>query len=158
MLETARDQAFPRIQQISFFLPNKVGSLQRVLHSLAEKSIRVCGIAILDSHDHAVVRIVVDKPDKATEILGASGRAICTTQLLGIELPDEDPRGVSNLLGRLVSAEINVFFAYPLLVRHRGAAVLVVATDHLESAATVVKNGGFSLVEQNDLFKLGDSR
>ena len=124
MLETARDQAYPKITQIAFFLPNRVGSLQRVAHVLDESAVRICGMSILDSHDHAVVRIVVDNPDKAIDTLGAGGRATCTTQLLAVAVPDE-PDAVSRLLGRLLRAELNVYYAYALLVRHGSDTLLM---------------------------------
>ena len=55
MLETAREQSYPKLTQISFFLPNRVGSLQRVVHVLEQAHIAICGLSIVDAHDHAVV-------------------------------------------------------------------------------------------------------
>jgi hypothetical protein len=150
MLETARDQAFPRIQQISFFLPNRVGSLQRVVHVLDEADVRICGLTILDAHDHAVVRIVVDNPDKAIQMLGQGGRAICTTSLLAVVV-DSDRDPVSKLLGRLTCAELNVFYAYTLLVRHGQRAIMALHADDLAGATKVLRDGGFELIDQRDL-------
>lgn len=151
MLETARDQATPKIHQISFFLPNKVGSLQRVINVLEEADVRVCGLSILDAHDHAVVRMIVDRPTKATERIGAGGRSVCSTDLLGVALPDGDPNGVSKLLAGLLKAELNVYYAYGLLVRHGTASIMVLHIDDLDTGAAVLRSSGFELIEQNDL-------
>ena len=151
MLEVARDQAFPKIQQISFFLPNRVGSLQRVVHVLDEADIRICGMSILDSHDHAVVRVVVDRPDKAIEMLGQGGRATCSTSLLAVAVSASERDAVSKLLGRLLRAELNVYYAYALLVRHGDKAIMALHADDLATATTVLRDGNFELISQRDL-------
>ncbi len=150
MLETARDQAFPKITQISFFLPNKVGSLYRVIQVLEQAKVKIRGLSILDSHDYAVVRIVVDDADKAIQTLGAGGRALCTTQLLGVAVPERYDI-VSELFTRLLRVELNVYYAYALLFRHGGNPVMVVHADNLEAAARVLREGGFDLIDQADL-------
>ncbi|HLU39728.1 MAG TPA: hypothetical protein VK081_10100 [Planctomycetota bacterium] len=151
MLETARDQSFPKLTQISFFLPNRVGSLQRVVHVLEQAHIQICALSILDAHDHAVVRMVVDKPHKAIETMGTGGRQVCTSQLLGVALPGDEEHGVSRLLATMVRAELNVMYMYTMLVRWRDMPVLAVHVDNLDEAAAVVRRAGFELVEQDDL-------
>lgn len=155
MLETARDQAYPTLTQISFFLPNRVGSLQRVIHVLEGAEIRVCALSILDAHDHAVVRLVVDKPDKAIETMGAGGRAVCTTPLLGVLLPEHMDEGLGRLLSTLLRAELNVLYMYAMVVRHKGSPVMAVHSDDMLTAAQVLRRHGFELVEQRDL-ELGE--
>lgn len=154
MFDVAQDQAFPKIQQLSFFLPNRVGSMQRVITVLEEAQIRICGISILDAHDHAVVRMIVDKPEKAMTTLGSGGRAICTTELLAVAMPDEND-AVTALFGRMLRAELNVYYAYALLRRHNGQAIIAVHTDDIGGAADVLRKGGFELVEQRDLDREG---
>ncbi|MEM7200070.1 MAG: hypothetical protein AAF628_07380 [Planctomycetota bacterium] len=151
MFEVASDQSFPRLQQISFFLPNKVGSLQRVIDVLDQAKVSVCGLSILDAHDHAVVRIIVDNPEKAIDTLGQGGRALCTTQLIGVAVPAADDAGVGKLLGRLLRAELNVYYAYALIVRHQGRAIMALHADDLAAAAAVLRSGGIELVDQRDL-------
>ncbi len=150
MFEVAQDQAFPRIQQISFFLPNKVGSLQRVVHVLEEADVRICGMSILDAHDHAVVRMIVDRPQKAIDTLGSGGRAVCTSELLAVAVPDSRD-AVSALFGRLLRAELNVYYAYALLARHNDHAIVALHTDDIAGAAEVLRAGNFDLVEHRDL-------
>ncbi len=155
MVSVAHDQSFPLIEQISFFLPNKVGSLQRVVNSLNGAGVRVCGMAILDAHDHAVVRMVVDRPGKAVETLESQGRAVCTTRLLGISVDDTDSEFFEKLLDRLLCAELNVYYTYALFVRHAGSSVMVLHSDDVDSASHVVSSGGFDIVVQRDLELLG---
>ncbi len=151
MLETARDQAFPKITQISFFLPNRVGSLQRVVYVLDQAHIKILGLSILDAHDHAVVRIVVDKPAKAIEEMGNGGRLVCSTRLLGVILPGDEAHGVSHLLASMVRAELNVFYIYTMLLRMNDRPVLAVHVDNIDAAADIIRRAGFDLVDQKDI-------
>jgi hypothetical protein len=48
-------------------------------------------------------------------------------------------------------AEVNLLFSYPLLVRPRGKALLVLHVDDNECASTVMQGEGFKLLTQGDL-------
>lgn len=150
MMEVAQDQSFPGVEQLSVFLPNRVGSLERIITQLDAEQIRVCGFSILDAHDHAVVRLVVDNPGKALLALEGQGRTPVTTKLLAVAVPP-DAGALSRILQRLLQAELNAHYAYPLLVRHGDDAIVVLHADDLEEAAATLRRGGFELVHQRDL-------
>jgi hypothetical protein len=67
-----------------------------------------------------------------------------------VELAD-GPGDLSKLLAALLMAEVNVHFSYPLLVRPRGRAVLVLHVDDIECATSVLLGEGFKLLTQGDL-------
>ena len=73
MFEVANDQTGPRIKQLSVFLSNRLGALLKVTRALEGKKVRICAISILDSADHAVIRLVVDRPSSAMEVLVLDG-------------------------------------------------------------------------------------
>ena len=150
MVEIAHDQTFPWVEQISVFLPNKVGSLERIVTLLDREQIRVCGFSILDSHDHAVVRLVVDRPPQALIALKGQGRTPVTANLLAVALP-VGSAVIVDILHRLLRAELNVHYAYSLLVRHGEKAIVVLHADNLEEAAATLRRGGFELISQKDL-------
>ncbi len=148
MLETARDQAYPWLQQISFFLPNKVGTLERMLDVLAAENVRVCGMTILDAHDHAVVRMIVDRPEKAVKAIEEAGRAVCMSKLLGVAIGDGE---LPSMFSALLRCEMNVYYTYSLHERHGNDAIIAVHTEEVETATTVLRNAGFVLIGQRDL-------
>ena len=150
MFEVAQDQAFPWLQQISIFLPNRVGSLDRVIQCLDQGQVRVCGMSILDAHDHAVVRLVVDRPQKAIDVLREDGRTPVIARLLGLVVPNEIG-AISRMLGRLLAAELNMHYAYALMTPHPTGAAVAVHVDDPDVAATALRNGGFELISQRDL-------
>jgi hypothetical protein len=149
--DTARDRLDPRIQQISFFLPNRLGALRRAFAALESQKLKIGGISTLDATDHAVVRVVVDKPETALQILTGEGYGACSTDVLGCALPPGPDFGILRVLSVLVAAEVNVEYAYSLILRTDGHPVLALQVDDLEMAGRVLRSHGFTLVGQNQL-------
>lgn len=151
MLETAREQSHPFLTQISFFLANKVGSLDRVVKELDRSQVYIQGLSIIDSHDHAVVRMIVDRPGKAEAALVANGHKVCSTRVLAAAIkPDRD--AVSKLLATLLRAELNVFYTYALMTRAaNGDTIVVLHPDDIDTAISVLRSGGFQLLTEPDL-------
>lgn len=152
MLETARDQSHPFLMQVSFFLANKVGSLERVVHELDRAQVAIQGLSILDAHDHAVVRMIVDRPEKAETALVAKGHKVCSTRVLGVAVSAQ-PDAVSRLLNCLLRAELNVFYTYALITRHGSSddTIVVLHPDDVDTATRVLRAAGFPMVTQRDL-------
>lgn len=145
-----RDDA-PLIRQLSVFLPNRVGALLGVTRVLDGLGLRICALAISDAADHAVARLVVDQPSLACDALGAAGHAVVETELLGVVLPREERDGVRRVLQRLLMAELNVHYLYPLIPGTSGRSVLALHVEDTTAAARVLTEGGLELVGPDDL-------
>jgi hypothetical protein len=48
-------------------------------------------------------------------------------------------------------AEVNVHFAYPLLIRPRGFATIALHVDDTECASSVLMGEGFKILSQSDI-------
>ena len=70
--------------------------------------------------------------------------------MLVVELA-EGAADLGRVLGCLLMAEVNLLFSYPLLVRPRDKALLVLHVDDNECAASVMLGEGFQLLTQGDL-------
>lgn len=151
MPATARDRSEPRIRQVAFFLTNRLGALRRAVQMLEEHDIRVGGISVLESADHAVVRLVVDRPDGALELLTGAGYGGCVTEVLGVGLPPGPRFGMQRVLSVLLGAEVSLWYVYALILQADGHPVLVLQADDLEMAGRVLRTNGFPLIGQDDL-------
>ncbi len=151
MFDTARDTTGPRVRQVSFFLPNRVGALLGVARKLEELHIHICAISILDSADHAVIRMVVDRPSLAKEALLEKGLNVFETELVAVELPIEKGIGLPRLLTALLQAEVNVQYIYSLIVASNGRPVIAFHVDSVEAATQVFKQQGLVLVGQDQI-------
>jgi len=149
MAETARGSVQPKVCQLSVFLENRVGLLLKLSKQLEHQKVHICAISIVDTADVAIVRLVVDNVPAAKTAL--SSLTVYETELVGVELPVEQGIGITSVLGTLLRAEINVHYAYPLIMRSSGNPVLVLHVDEHETAVRILQSHGLSLIGQDDI-------
>src|SRR5205085_2077524 len=112
--------------------------------------LRIISLTIVDSADCAIVRIVLSNPERALEIFHQAGLPITESDLLVVQLPDA-PHPLLQICKALLVAEINLHYAYPLLIGPQGKAALALHVDDHESAVNTLSNLGFTLFTENDL-------
>ena len=152
MAEIARDRADDaRLRQLSFFLPNRLGALFRATQHLEKQHVRICGLSLLDATDHVVARMIVNRPAAAKEQLEEAGFTVYETELLGVALPTGEEYGIRKVLSGLLGAEVNIAYAYALIVQVDGHPVLALKVDDMSMAARVVRGARLDLVDQDQL-------
>jgi len=148
--KTAEKLRSPLVRQFSVFLENKVGALLELTRTLKDANIHVCGISVVDTTDTAVVRIVVDDPDKCREVLHEAHMATGESALVVVELP-RGPEKLDLVLRSLVAAEVNIQYTYSLMVRPRDKALLALSSDDPEYAREVLDKAGYAVMGQKDI-------
>jgi hypothetical protein len=139
----------PRIRQLSVFLEDRVGALMRLFKTFEGSSVRVVGLAVLHTVDCSIVRLICDDSDTAIGLLKAKSLPCIESDLLVVEVPQGE--GLMSICAALLSGEVNIDYAYPLLVRPTGRTALAIRADNLETAAQVLKSRNFCLVSEQDL-------
>ncbi len=150
MLQTQRRYDEPAIPQLAVFLDNRVGKLREVLRHLTAEDLLVHAISVVDSADHAIVRLVVDRAEAAYDALREAKFPVVISELLAVEVPNER-HGLRMICRALLQAEINIHYAYPMLTRPHGFGVLLVHSDNLHTAAEILDDSGFTLLATADL-------
>jgi hypothetical protein len=97
--------------QLAVFLSNRPGALARVCDALAKAEINIHALAISDSVDHSVVRMVLSDPTKALMLLGESGVLALENDVVMIE-SDNEPGTLAKIAERLAAANVNIEYAY----------------------------------------------
>lgn len=138
--------------QFSVFLSNRVGQLKEMLDLFAREAVRVLGISIVDSTDWAVIRVLFDDPTKARQILRNRSLPFTESEVLLAELTGPD--SLASICAHLLSAEINVHFAYPLMIRRGENPVMVFHVDDHVLAVQALSRHGFTLLTDQDLADL----
>ncbi len=149
--DTARDSAFesPVVRQFTVFLDNRVGRLQALLRLLGEAKDRIAGFSIEESAECALVRLVCEKPDAGEESLRSHGFPVSHADVIAVRLPEGDRQPLVSVCAALLSAEINIHYAYPLLSR----PAVVLSVDDPQFAATVLLRKGFKVLGESDLLE-----
>ena len=97
--------------QLSLFLVNQPGVMADVCKTLGDNGINIRGISVSDTVDHAVVRLIVDNPQKAIHILGEHGVLVVETEVLALEL-GHSPGEMAKVARKFARGKINIEYAY----------------------------------------------
>jgi hypothetical protein len=127
-----------RIKQISLFLHNKPGVLSKICGTLARQKVNILGISVVDTHDHAVVRMLVDKPRPAIHALEDRGILVMETDVLLLDLPNR-VGALGALARKLGSAGVNIKYSYCTAGTKADNACLVIAVDDIKKAESTLK-------------------
>lgn len=99
------------VKQLAVFLENQPGALKRVANDLADKSINVLAISVSDTVDHAVVRLIVDKPNEAVHMLEEAGVLVVENDLIEVSVSNS-PGQLARISEALEKIGSNMEYAY----------------------------------------------
>ena len=137
------------IKQISIFLENKPGSLNRMTEALAKNNIDMRALSMAETKDFGIVRMIVDDVYAATNVLKEANFVASLTSVLAFEIPDE-PGGLSKLLSTFTEANVNIDYMYAFLggkkINH--AYMIFRVTDTKAAEAALAGKGLTSLTQE----------
>lgn len=148
--ETMRGRNWPTVTQFSVFLENRVGQLLEVVKAFQGSKVKVVGLSIADAADCCIVRLMLSHPEQGREILNLAEKAFAENELVVAELPT-GPTSLIELCTALLQAEVNIHYAYPLIVHPHGRAAVALHVDNVEQAGVTLRDMGFEILCEADL-------
>ena len=140
----------PLVKQFSVFLPNKVGAMLEIVKLLNNENTHVVALSVSESTESAIARIIASDPARVERLFREKNVPFGVSEVVVVELPEVATR-LAKLLASLVMAEVNIHFAYPLLIRPRGFAAIALHVDDTECASSVLTGEGFKILSQDDI-------
>ena len=142
-----------RAEQISVFLENKAGRLAEVTGILSDAKVNIRALALADTSDFGVLRLIVDNNEKAVEALKNRGFTVGRTDVLAVEVEDR-PGGLHSILEILNEADINVEYMYAF-VQHSGKnAVMIFRFDNTGEAVKVLEKNNVKVINGSEVYTL----
>lgn len=123
------------IRQISVFLENKPGSLQRVLEALKTAGIQLIASTLADTIDFGIYRMICSEPARAYDVLRNAGIAATFSDVFAVEL-DDKPGMAANAMEIFAHEDIGISYLYSFLLGGKG--VLIFRTDNAERAREII--------------------
>src|SRR5947199_10240863 len=148
--ETTSKMEGPLVKQFSVFLPNKVGAMLEVVKLLNTHNAHAVALSVSESTESAIARIIASDPARVEKFFREKNVPFGVSQVVVVEMREVATQLVK-LLAALVMAEVNVHFAYPLLIRPRGFAAIALHVDDNECASSVLRGEGFKMLSQDDI-------
>jgi len=138
------------IKQISAFIENRPGRLAFMLSVLAKAGIDIRALSIADTTNYGILRLIVDNPEKAKEVLQEEGITVSITNVIGISVPDK-PGGLSSVLDQLSSVGIDVSYLYAFVNHAHDEAFVIVRVDDVDKALEVLRKNNVKILTESDI-------
>lgn len=136
------DTAKYRIKQLSIFSENRPNRLAAVAKVLREGKINILGFSIAEGAGYGVIRVLVDKPEEARDLLTKEGFVVKFTEVLAIQMEDR-PGGLFDLTDHM--KDINIEYGYGY--RNPPYAVLIIRVENIEKGIDQLLAGGLKLLD-----------
>jgi hypothetical protein len=127
-------------KQISIFLENKPGRLANVLLALAREKVNLSALTVMDSHEHNVLRCVLDDRDKARHVLNSLGMPFAETDVLSVELKNQ-PGELAHVCELLAAEHVNIEYAYASSGGRNGKTFGIFKVSNAAKAIRVLGDG-----------------
>src|SRR6266403_4676730 len=98
---TTRARRPDAVIQFSVFTPNRLGRLRDLIRLLGTHNVHVLGLMVLDTTDSAIIRLVVDDPERARELLTREGFPYTESKLVVVEVSSTE---LNRLMAALLEA------------------------------------------------------
>lgn len=137
------------IDQLSVFLENREGRLEKVLETLKENNINIISLSLADTSDYGMLRMIVSEPQLGKDALKAEGFSAMLTPVLAVKLSHQVGQ-LQVLLSEICKAGINIEYTYALATGNDDASIVIKPAD-LEKAASVLEQVEVEIIRAAEL-------
>jgi hypothetical protein len=145
---TTRARRAEPVVQFSIFTPNRLGRLNDLIGLLGKKGVHVIALMVLDTTDSSIIRIVVDDPDHARDLLVQEGFPFTESHLVVVEANSTD---LNQLMAVLLQAELNINYLYSFIPHPNGKCLIGLSMEDNETAEHALNSHQFRTLKQTDI-------
>jgi hypothetical protein len=142
-----------RAEQISVFLENKAGRLAEVTAILAETGVNIRALALADTSDFGVLRLIVSDNEKAITALKNQGFTVGKTDVVAVEVEDR-PGGLHRILDILNQAGLNVEYMYAFVTQSGNNAIMIFRFDNIDEAVKLLQANDVKVINGSQVYTL----
>jgi len=125
-----------RIKQISVFLENTPGHLEKVCKVLSDSNINLQTITIAETKDYGIVRAIVDDPVRAADALKDNGFFAKLVDVLAVEV-DDKPGSLWKILKHMSEMGLNIEYMYAMTRPKNGKPVMIMSFKDIDAAERI---------------------
>jgi hypothetical protein len=134
--------------QFAVFTPNRMGRLHDLIRLLGTHNIHVLALMVLDATENSIIRLVVDDPEGARDLLVREGFCFSESTLVVVEVNSTD---MIRLTTALLEAELNVNYLYSFIPHPQGKSLLALSMEDNELAEQALRRHQFRTLKQTDI-------
>lgn len=138
--------------QVSIFLENKLGHLERVTAVLRAAGINIRSIHINHTaNGWGILNLVVSEPERAQKLLDEAGMTAALREIAVVQMADQ-PGGLDGLLKDVVRAGVNFANAYGRTVSDGDRAFFVIDIQDIPDARQKLAGVGLQILADEEVY------
>jgi len=132
--------------QVSIFLENKLGHLEKVTAVLKAAGINIRSLHLNHTaNGWGILNLVVSNPELAYQLLNENGMSAALREIVVVKMEDK-PGGLDELLKNIVKAGVNFTNAYGRVVNEGDSAFFVIDVQDIPDARTNLTKVGLEII------------
>lgn len=146
--QTTKGRRAEPVIQFSIFTPNRLGRLHDLIRLLGSRGLHVLALMVLDTTDSAIIRVVVDDPDQARDLLLREGFPFTESNLVVVEAHSTE---LNQLMSALLEAELNINYLYSFIPHPQGKSLVGLSVEDNDTAEQALHRQQFHTLKQQDI-------
>ena len=148
-----------KLKQLSLFLENKPGNVLTACRTLADHGINIETMALADTEQFGILRILVKDWERAKEVFEKSGVVVRISEVVALAVGHR-PGGLADILETLDGAGLNIEYMYGFF-QHIGteqgteatdSAIIVFRFDNPDVAVETLQKQNIRILRNEELF------
>lgn len=136
------------INQVSVFLENKPGTLNKLTEVLAAHNINIRALSLAETNEFGIVRMLVNDVFEATTVLKENNFVATLTPVLAYAIADE-AGDLNALLQKFSAANVNIEYMYAFAGRER--AYMIFRVNDTKKAESLLQSKGLKSLTQEEI-------
>ena len=142
------------IKQLSVFIENREGRLEKVLKTLKDNNINIISLSLADTSDYGVLRMITSNPEDGKKVLKDNRFSAMLTDVLAVKV-EHKAGELQEVLDIICNAGINVEYMYEKKKKNDDATI-VIKTSNAEEAALLLQKEGAEFLTSKDIEELNN--
>jgi hypothetical protein len=147
-METTTGGGPDPVVQFSIFTPNRLGRLHDLIALLGTHGVHVLALMVFDTTESSIIRVVVDDPDRARDLLLRERFPFSESKLVVVEV---NPTDLNRLMAALLEAELNINYLYSFIPHPHGKSIVALSMEDNDLADQALRRHQFRTLKQSDI-------
>lgn len=140
------------IKQLSVFIENTKGRLERVTEALKERGINIASFSLADTSEYGLLRMIVSDPEEGKKVLKEEGFSAMLTDVIAVKIAQK-PGTLHEVLKCLADTGISVEYMYTLATAGKDTSIIMKLSD-LDEGVKLLIASGYELCTASDAYEL----
>lgn len=136
------------VNQVSVFLENKPGTLNKMTEVLANGGVNIRALSLADTKDFGIVRMIVNDVYEAANVLKDANFVATFTPVLMYAISDETG-GLNKLLMTFTESDVNIEYMYAFAGKQR--AYMIFRVNDTKNAEKILASKGLKSLSQEQI-------